>query len=340
MKTATIRARTPFAAGLLRNNAPWIALVILVVLLAIVAPSFFTGSNLLTILNASAVVGLVAIGEAVVILAGGFDLSVAAIMLVSGMVFGTLFINLHVPVGAAVLLSLAAATGLGLVNGLVVTKAKLPPFIATFATMFVFTGISLALGKGMAIYNVEGPIFSFLGQGKLGLMPMPAVILILVAIAAYLLLGMTSFGRAVYAVGGNDKAAQMSGMDVDRTRIITYIISGFLSGLAGLIVTSRLEFANILAGTVAGYAVTLLDAIAIVMIGGISIFGGEGKIYGLIGGILLINVLGNGMSILGMGDVVYMLAKGLLVVLAVGLDVYFRSGVNLRRRLRRGKLKK
>jgi len=332
LKTATIRERAPFAVGLLRNYVPWIVLVIVVVVFSLLAPGFLSVTNFMTVLNAASIVGLVSLGLTFVLLAGGFDLSVAAIMLVGSMIFGTLFINSHLPVGAAVLLSLAAATGLGLVNGVVVTKVKLPPFIATFATMFAFTGIAIGVGGGAAIYSVTHPFFTFLGQGKLGIMPLPAVIFIAVAIVAYLVLSGTTFGRAVYAVGDNDKAAHMAGINVDRIRLITYLIGGFLAGLAGLILTARLEVANVVQATVAGYSATLLDAISAVMIGGISIFGGEGKIYGLIGGILLVFVLGNGMAILGLAITYHMLAKGLLILLAVGLDIYFRSRVSSRSR--------
>lgn len=317
--------RSQLIVGLIRNNAPWIALAVLAVLFSSLTPGFLSVTNFMTILNSASIVGLVGIGLAIVILAGGFDMSVASIMLVGSMVFGTLFMRLQLNVGIAVFVSLMAAIGLGLVNGLVVTRVKLPPFIATFATMFVYTGMSLAIGMGMPIYNIKGPIFSILGKGVVGVMPMPAIVFIVAAISAYLLLSRTSFGRVIYAVGGNEKAAHMSGINVDRTRLMTYIISGFLSGVAGLIYTSRLEMANVLAVTVAGFATVLLDAIAAVMIGGISIFGGEGKIYGLIGGILLIYVLTNGMSILGLGDVAHMLAKGMLIVFAVSMDIYFRK---------------
>jgi ribose transport system permease protein len=327
------KAQSSLRTGeLIRNNASWIVLVIVVVFLLIRAPSFFTGENFLAMLKSASEMGLVAIGETFVILAGGFDLSVAAIMVVGGMVFGILFMNLHMPVGVAMLAALATTVGLGLVNGLLVTKVKLAAFIATFATMFVFTGASLALGKGIAIYDIRDPLFSFLGQGKLGPVPMPAIIFIVVAIIAYLLLGTSRFGRTVYAVGGNEKAAHMSGMNVDRTRLITYMISGFLSGLASLIVISRLEAAQVVATTVSGYSVTLLDAITAVMIGGISIFGGKGRMYGLIGGILLIQVLSNGIATLGADSNFHLLAKGLLIILAVGIDIYFGSRVKLRGR--------
>jgi len=317
---------------LIRNNASWIALGALVVFLLISAPSFFTGVNFLDMLKSASEMGLVAIGETLVILAGGFDLSVAAIMLLGGMVFGILFMNLGLPVGVAVLATLATTVGLGLANGLLVTKVKLPAFIATFATMFVFTGASFALGEGRAIYHIRDPFFTFLGQGKLGMVPIPSIIFIVVVIIAYLLLSTTRFGRTIYAVGGNENAAYMSGMNVDRTRLITYMISGFLSGLAGLILTSRLEAAQVVAAQVSGYSVTLLDAIAAVMIGGISIFGGKGRMSGLIGGILLIQVLTNGIATLGADSNFHLLAKGLLMALAVGIDIYFGSGVGLRRR--------
>jgi len=340
LRAATIRERAPLAVGMLRNYVPWIVLVIVVVVFSSLDPAFLSVTNLMSILNAATIGGLLAIGLTFVLLAGGFDLSISSIMLVGGMIFGTLFINLQLSVGAAVFLSLAATTALGLVNGLVVTRVKLPPFIATFATMFVYTGMSLAIGKGMAIYFIKGPYFTFLGQGKLGAMPMPAVIFIIAAIVAYLVLRTTPFGRAVYAVGGNDKAAHMSGINVDRVRLVTYIISGFLCGLGALIYTARLEVANVVTATLAGYSTTLLDAIAAVMIGGISIFGGVGKMYGLIGGILLVFALSNGMGILGMTQAYHILAKGLLIVLAVGMDIYFRSGVSLRRLLKLDTLKK
>ena len=191
----------------------------------------------------------------------------------------------------------------------------------------------------MAIYNVRGPIFTFLGQGKLGVIPMPAVIFILIAIAAYLVIRAAAFGRTIYAVGGNEKAAHMSGINVDRTRLMTYMISGLLAGVAALVLTSRMEVSNVVAATVSGYSVILLDTIAAVMIGGISIFGGEGKLYGLIGGILLIHVLSNGMAILGMPSTYHMLAKGFLILIAVSMDIYFRHGVGTRRRRKLGTLK-
>jgi len=327
-----MRERAALVVGLIRDYTSWIALAIVVVLFSNLAPAFLSVTNLMSILNAASIVGLVAIGLAFTLLAGGFDLSVAAIMLAGSMVFGTLFMNQHLAVGEAMLLSLVVTTALGLVNGLVITKVKLPAFIATFATMFAYNGMGIGLGGGAAIYNVTHPFFTFLGQGRLGVAPMPAVIFILVAIAAYLVLRTTPFGRAVYAVGDNDKTAHMAGINVDRIRIMTYMISGFLSGLAGLILTARLEVANVTQATIAGYSANLLDAIAAVMIGGISIFGGEGRMHGLIGGILLIFVLTNGIAILGMTITYHMLAKGLLILLAVGMDIYFRSGVSLRRR--------
>lgn len=333
MATTAERAeRAPRVAGLIRNNASWIALVILLVFLLIKTPAFFTGVNFLDMLKSATEMGLVAIGETFVILAGGFDLSVAAIMVLGGMVFGILFMNLHLPVGVAMLATLASTVALGLINGLLVTKVKLPAFIATFATMFVITGASFALGKGIAIYHIRDPFFSFLGQGRIGPVPMSAIIFIVVAIIAYRLLGTSRFGRTVYAVGGNEKAAHMSGMNVDRTRLMTYMIGGFLSGVAGLILVSRLEAAQVVAAQVSGYSVTLLDAIAAVMIGGISIFGGKGRMYGLIGGILLIQVLNNGIATLGADSNFHLLAKGFLIFLAVGIDIYFSSGVSLRRR--------
>ena len=340
MRATTIRERASLVLGLIRNYVPWIVLVVVVVVFSIVTPAFFSVKNLMSILNAASIAGVMTIGLAFTLLAGGFDLSIAAIMLVGGMIFGTLFMNLHLPTGAAILLTLAATTALGLVNGLVITRVRLPPFIATFATMFVFTGLSLAIGKGMAIYFIKGPYFTFLGQGKLGEMPMPAVIFIVAAIVAYLVLSGTTFGRVVYAVGGNATAASMSGINVDRIRLVTYMISGFLCGLAALIYTARMEVANVVTATLAGYSTTLLDAISAVMIGGISIFGGVGTMYGLIAGILVVQVLSNGMGILGMTAPFHMLAKGLLILLAVGMDIYFRSGVSLRRRLKWDTLKK
>lgn len=292
-----------------------IALVLLVVAISIVSPEFRTVSNFMSLLRQSSINGLIAFGMTCVILTDAIDLSVGSVLALStalcaGMITG------GVPAGAAMILALVIGTALGMVSGILVTKGRLQAFIATLITMTVFRGLTMIYTNGKPISNLgDSFVLKFIGKGNFFGVPVPVILLILIFVAMFFLLNKTTFGRAVYATGCNWKCAKLAGINIHRTKIICYAISGFMSALAGLILLSRLSSAQPTLGD--GYE---LDAIAASALGGISMSGGRGKIYGTFIGVLIIAVLNNGMNILGVSSYYQDVVKGIVILIAVLSD--------------------
>ena len=280
-----------------------IALVLLVVGISIVSPEFRTGSNFLSLLRQSSINGLIAFGMTCVILTDSTALC-------AGMISG------GVPAGAAMLLALAIGTGLGAVSGLLVTKGRLQAFIATLITMTVYRGATMIFTDGKPISNLgDSFVLKLVGRGNFYRIPIPVILLLLIFAGFYFLLNKTTFGRAVYATGSNWKCAKLAGINIHKTKIIVYAISGFMSALSGLILLSRLGSAQPTLGD--GYE---LDAIAAVALGGTSMSGGRGKIYGTFIGVLIIAVLNNGLNILGVSSYYQDVIKGFVILVAVLSD--------------------
>lgn len=292
-----------------------IALILLVVGISFVSPEFRTWNNFLSLLRQSSINGLIAFGMTCVILTDAIDLSVGSVLALSTALCAGMIVN-GVPVGLAMILALVIGIVLGCVSGVLVTKGRLQPFIATLITMTVYRGLTMIFTNGKPISNL-GDSFTLkvVGKGNFYHIPIPVILLLLIFIGFYILLQKTTFGRAIYATGSNAKCAKLAGINIHRTKIIAYAISGFMAALSGLILLSRLGSAQPTLGD--GYE---LDAIAAVALGGTSMSGGRGKIYGTLVGVLIIAVLNNGLNILGVSSYYQDVIKGLVILVAVLSD--------------------
>lgn len=291
------------------------ALVLLVVGISIISPQFRTLDNFLSLLRQSSINGLIAFGMTFVILTGGIDLSVGSVLALTTVLCAGM-ITSGMPVGLAMLLSLVIGAGLGFVSGFLVTKGRLQPFIATLITMTVYRGLTMIYTNGKPISNLgDSKLLNLIGKGSYLGIPIPVIILFVVFLFFYFILKKTTFGRRIYATGSNSKAAKLAGVNIHRTKIIAYVISGIMAALSGMILLSRLNSAQPTLGS--GYE---LDAIAAVALGGTSMNGGRGKIYGTLIGVLIIAVLNNGLNILGISSYYQAVVKGLVILIAVLSD--------------------
>lgn len=292
-----------------------IALVILVVGISIASPSFRSFDNIMTLLRQSSINGFIAFGMTCVILTGCIDLSVGSVLALTT-AFAAAFIKSGIPVGVAFILALLIGTLFGVVSGLFVTKFRLQPFIATMITMTAYRGFTLIFTNGKPISQLgDSQLLKFLAKGSVLGVPFPVILFIVVFFIFFFVLNKTTFGRKIYATGSNANSAKLAGVNVDRTKIIVYAISGCMAALAGLILLSRLGSAQPTLGD--GYE---LDAIAAVALGGTSMNGGRGRIWGTMIGILIIAVLNNGLNILGISSYWQSVVKALVILIAVLSD--------------------
>ncbi|HEU6270270.1 ribose ABC transporter permease [Streptococcus pseudopneumoniae] len=293
-----------------------IALIILMAVITIINSNFLTANNLLNLLLQVTSNALIAFGMTFVILTGGIDLSVGSILALSSALTAGL-LGSGMPVALAILISLILGCILGMMNGLLISYGKLAPFIVTLATMTIFRGATLVYTNGNPITKglSDTFLFQFLGQGYIVGIPFPVIIMFIVFIVLYVLLHKTAFGKSVYAIGGNEKAAYISGVKLNKVKIIIYSISGMMASISGLIITSRLSSAQPTAG--ASYE---MDAIAAVVLGGTSLSGGKGRILGTLIGALIIGVLNNGLNIIGVSAFWQQVVKGVVILIAVLID--------------------
>ncbi|WP_319023186.1 ABC transporter permease [Tepidibacter hydrothermalis] len=292
------------------------SLLILVIIVTAMNPKFLTLYNILNIFRQVSINGLIAFGMTFVILTGGIDLSVGSILGLTGVILG-LMIKSGTPDVIAILIAIVFGTMLGAINGVLVSKIKLQPFIATLATMTMFRGITMIISDGIPFMGLtkNAPVLDYFSQGRFLKVPFPMIIFLLLLAVLLVLLQNTAFGRSVYALGGNEEAARLSSIPVIKVKTLVYVISGFLSSLAAIILTSRLSSSQPTAGM--GFE---LDAIAAVVIGGTSLSGGKGKIFGTFLGALIIGVLNNGLNIIGVSAFYQQFIKGLVILFAVILD--------------------
>lgn len=315
---------------ILIDGRAFLALILIVAIFTSLSPNYLTVDNLLIMGKHVAINGLLAIGMLLVILKGGIDLSVGSILVLSGIVAGYLIkgvpipgtdIVAYPPLWAVVIIALAVGSFVGWVNGFLVTKLRVAPFIATLGMLYVARGTALLIADGKTFPKLQGDPalgntgFRFLGQDAfLGVAP-GVWFMLIVALITSLLLTRTAFGRQLYSVGGNERAAGLSGVPVDKIKRAVYIFSGFTAALTGIVLASELTAATPQAGETAE-----LNAIAAVVIGGAALSGGRGNIRGTILGAFVIGFLADGLVIIGVSEFWKMVIKGTVIILAVAID--------------------
>ena len=301
---------------ILRNYGTVIAFVVLFVVLSITSPAFLTPRNLHNIVDQSAHIGIVACAMTMVIIGGCFDLSVGATFAIAGSLAAMIARAGHIELG--ILTGLLVGLMLGLINGGIVTLLRINSFIATLATSLIIRGLALVLTGGLLII-VSDPKFALLGQGRFLEIKYPVFIFIGFVAITWFILSRTTFGRYVYAVGGNAEAARLSGVRVGLIRTLTFCLTGLAAGLAGVITVSRIAQGVADIGT--GVE---LDAIAATVIGGTSILGGEGAIWRTVVGVLLMRLIGNGFNLLNVPPFYQSIFQGAIIICAVALDTLSR----------------
>ena len=296
-------------------------LLIMVVLMSFLSQSFFTVNNLLNILRQAAPIFIIGAGQTVVILVRGIDLSMDSTASLTGVIMATLIIDHHMPFYWAMLVGLGLGGLLGFINGIIITKIKLPPFVTTFGTYLLFKGLTVLWIDGRVISGFPKG-FTFLGSGRVFGIPFIIFIAFLVYLVIRILLKHTTFGRKVYAIGANPDASRVSGIKIDRIIIIAFIISALLATFGSQLYIARINSAKEDFGE--GFA---LDAIAATLIGGTSFEGGVGTIEGTVIGALIILLLRNAMNLLGISGEWQGMATGLVIILAVLGDTYLKRVV-------------
>ncbi|MCY9828182.1 ribose ABC transporter permease [Vibrio chagasii] len=294
-----------------------IALIFLIVVVSFLNPNFFTVDNILNILRQTSVNAIIAVGMTLVILTAGIDLSVGSVLALCG-AFAASMIGMEIPVMVAVPTALLAGAALGAISGVIIAKGKVQAFIATLVTMTLLRGVTMVYTDGRPIstgFTDTADAFAWFGTGYAMGVPVPVWIMVVVFASVWYLLNHTRFGRYVYALGGNESATRLSGIDVDKVKIGVYAICGLLAAVAGIIVASRLSSAQPTAGM--GYE---LDAIAAVVLGGTSLAGGRGRIMGTLIGALIIGFLNNALNLLDVSSYYQMIAKAVVILLAVLVD--------------------
>ena len=298
-----------------QNLGTILALIILMVFVSILNPTFLQANNLMNLMRQLIINGFIALGMTFVILTGGIDLSVGSTLALTSAIFAGLLQN-GMNTGLAILIAVGLGLVLGLLNGLLITKGKLAPFIVTLATMTIFRGLTLVYTDGRPIAGPKDNFaFQFLGKGQFFSIPFQVILFILAFLCLWIILNKTALGRKIYAVGGNEKASFISGINIDKVKIWVYVISSLMAVLSGLVLTSRLNSAQPTAG--AAYE---MDAIAAVVLGGTSMTGGSGSLTGTLIGILILGVLNNGLNLLGVSSFYQQIVKGIVILIAVLID--------------------
>jgi ribose transport system permease protein len=316
MSTAVARPRSPIRPEAIREYGVVVSVVVLFIALTVLSDAFATKTNLLNILDQNAPLGIIACGATLVIIAGGFDLSVGAAFAATGVVAA--WVAVHVSSELGLIAGVVAGLAFGLFNGWLVAGLAVNAFVATLASALVFTGIAQLITNGQLI-TVSDPSFAKLGQGDVLGVKYSIVLLALVVAATWALLARTKLGARIYAVGGNPEAARLSGVRVDRIRVVTFALSGLGAGIAGVIAASRVATGQADVGL--GLE---LQAIAAVVIGGTSIAGGEGAVWRTVLGVLLLALIQNGFNILDVNPVWQGIVQGAIIVTAVAVDTRAR----------------
>ena len=291
-----------------------LANVLLIIILSIISPYFLSVTNFTNIFRQSAPLAMVALGITIVIISGGIDLSVAANISLTSVILTMLLVNFGMPLSISMILVFALGIILGLYNGFLVTVLKIPPIIATLSSAIVFGGIAYTITQGYSInLPVDSPI-KYLGSGKFWLIPVSIVLVVIVYYITQMILQNTGFGRIVYGLGGNVEAVYLSGISVRKYTLLIYMLCGFFAAFASILLTGRV--ANGHPNNGGGME---MDAIAAVVLGGTSIFGGMGNVWGTLIGVLTMTIIINGLNLLNINPYIQLIVKGLVIAAAVGI---------------------
>ena len=301
-------------SGFARQYGIYLVLLYLISFFAIASENFLVGSNLLNVARQVSMLGIAAVGFSFVLLLGGIDLSVGSVITLVNIVAAYLMVNAHLHPVIAEVAALALSAGIGFSNGWIIANLRMPSIIVTLAMLIIIEGVAYLICEGLPIYGFSES-FAIIGQGYVGPIPIPVIIMAVVMGLGGFILKKTFFGRYFYAVGGNEEAAKLSGIDVKRVKYLVYTLSGFFAGVAGIVILSRTNSGQVLSGK--GFEFDVLTAC---ILGGVSVAGGVGKISNVLAGVLILGVLSNGLVLLDVSQFVQMVIKGSVLLIAVGLD--------------------
>ena len=305
--------------SLMMRYAPLMILIGLLILFSFISPNFMTGYNLRILVRQVSFAAISAVGIMFVMIGGGIDLSIGSQIVFTNIVLSIMMADWDIPPGIAIPLCLLMGTGLGLFNGLLIIKLNIHPLIITLGTAQIFKGLGYIVANSRNIMGFPES-FRVFGQGYIGPIPVPIVIMVIVALIGSFVLTKTYFGRYVFALGGNEDAARLAGVNVNRMKVALFMICGFISGITSVLLLSR-----VFAGQVSTGQGIEFDCLTAALLGGVSFKGGEGTIFGLITGILIIGVLNNAMQLASFPDFSQNVVKGAVLLIAVGFDVYQKS---------------
>lgn len=292
-----------------------LATILLIIVFSILSPYFFTLTNIVNIFRQSAPLAMVAVGITIVIISGGIDLSVASNISLTSVIFAMLIRNLGLPLSVAIILVFALGIGLGLFNGFLITILKIPPIIATLATAMTFSGIAFTITQGYSINLPVASAIRYLGNGKIWLIPVSIVLVVIVYFIIQWILQNTGFGRIIYGLGGNVEAVYLSGISVRKYTLIIYMVCGFFAAFASILLTARV--ANGHPNNGGGME---MDSIAAAVLGGTSIYGGVGSVWGTLIGVLTMTIILNGLNLLNINPYIQVIVKGLVLAAAVAVS--------------------
>lgn len=306
----------------LQDNVILLVLVALFAYFSVASDKFLTTNNVFLVLRQVSVLGVVSLGAAIITLSGGLNISLGAQMTLCGLVCAHIMVNMELSMAIAIPVTLVLSLVIGYIIGAVIIKTQINPFVGTLAFQTVFSGVSFGITGGYQISKFSEP-FKFISQGYIGVIPVPVILMLLILGMGAFVLNKTYIGRYIYSVGGNAEAARLSGIHIDKVRIGAYMAGSLLAGVAAVMMASRLNTVS----TTSGDAYTF-DAMTAIMLGGVSVRGGKGKVSGILIGMLIIGILNNGLTLVGVPSFIQQIIKGVIMLGAICSDsiIYRKRG--------------
>jgi ribose/xylose/arabinose/galactoside ABC-type transport system permease subunit len=303
----------------MRAYAPLMILIALVILFTFISPNFMTSYNIRILIRQVSFMAISAVGLMFVMIGGGIDLSIGSQIIFTNIILSIMMVDWNIPLFIGIPVTLVLGTMLGVINGVLSIKLKIHPLIITLGTASIYKGVGYIIANSRNIMGFP-EIFRFFGQGYIGPVPVPIIIMVIVALIGNFVLVRTYFGRYTFAMGGNEEAARLAGVNTNRMKVTLFGICGFISGITSVLLLSR-----VFAGQVSTGAGIEFDCLTAALLGGVSFKGGEGSIFGLMTGVLIIGVLNNAMQLASFPDFSQNVVKGVVLLAAVGFDTYQKN---------------